>query len=264
MLAPKHWGPQHSSSKTWGHPDTLQKLGMRNHGGSGRGSGQAWPTTSFDSRKPAGRGYAKPQSSNHSSESDYAVVPVGIPPHLKNGWGWRGHPSGSSGVGPGGFRFGHEDGQECGDGYSVEDDEAPVLELEEIEVLPKEENPIDQVGEEHVEMAALSLCSAASITRPNTMRIRVYALHVDEVDDDDDDDEESDGMDDSDDEFLSDGFDSDESQKSYETRKKNRWFKELFQCLDALTVEQINEPERQWHCPACKGGPGAIDVKLKA
>ncbi|KAK6129490.1 hypothetical protein DH2020_036770 [Rehmannia glutinosa] len=24
-------------------------------------------------------------------------------------------------------------------------------------------------------------------------------------------------------------------------------------------VAQINEPERQWHCPACKGGPGAID-----
>ncbi|KAK4381524.1 protein SUPPRESSOR OFSILENCING 3 [Sesamum angolense] len=71
-------------------------------------------------------------------------------------------------------------------------------------------------------------------------------------------DEESD-VDDTDDELMSDDFDSDESQKSHETRKKNRWFKELFQCLDGLTVEQINEPERQWHCPACKGGPGAID-----
>lgn len=75
----------------------------------------------------------------------------------------------------------------------------------------------------------------------------------------DDDDEESDDMDDSDDDLMSDGFDSDESQKSHETRKKNRWFKDLFQCLDKLTVEQINEPERQWHCPACQGGPGAID-----
>ncbi|KAL7089803.1 hypothetical protein ACP275_12G000200 [Erythranthe tilingii] len=75
-------------------------------------------------------------------------------------------------------------------------------------------------------------------------------------------DEESDDIDDSDDsddELMSDEFDSDESQKSHETRKKNRWFKELFKSLELLTVEQINEPERQWHCPACKGGPGAID-----
>ncbi|XP_057777290.1 protein SUPPRESSOR OF GENE SILENCING 3-like [Salvia miltiorrhiza] len=76
----------------------------------------------------------------------------------------------------------------------------------------------------------------------------------DEVDDDD----ESDGIDDSDDD-LSDGFASDESHKSHETKKKNKWFKELFQCLDNLTVKEINEPERQWHCPACQGGPGAID-----
>ncbi|GFP96222.1 protein suppressor of gene silencing 3 [Phtheirospermum japonicum] len=64
----------------------------------------------------------------------------------------------------------------------------------------------------------------------------------------DDGGEEFDDVDDSDDDLLSEGFDSDESQKSHETRK-NRWFKELFQCLDELTVEQINEPERQWHYP---------------
>ncbi|KAH6808272.1 hypothetical protein C2S51_029380 [Perilla frutescens var. frutescens] len=72
-------------------------------------------------------------------------------------------------------------------------------------------------------------------------------------------DSESDDIDDSDDELMSDGFDSDEGPKSHESRKKSKWFKELFQCLDGLTVEQINEPERQWHCPACQGGPGAID-----
>ncbi|KAJ1376278.1 Zinc finger-XS domain, partial [Sesbania bispinosa] len=49
------------------------------------------------------------------------------------------------------------------------------------------------------------------------------------------------------------------SQKSHETRKKIRWFRKFFEILDGLTVEQINEPERQWHCPACQGGPGAID-----
>ncbi|PPR95380.1 hypothetical protein GOBAR_AA25284 [Gossypium barbadense] len=28
---------------------------------------------------------------------------------------------------------------------------------------------------------------------------------------------------------------------------------------DKLRVEEINDPARQWHCPACRGGPGAID-----
>ncbi|KAL1540860.1 Protein SUPPRESSOR OF GENE SILENCING [Salvia divinorum] len=76
--------------------------------------------------------------------------------------------------------------------------------------------------------------------------------------DEGDDDEESDDIDDSDDELMSDDFDSDESQKSHETRKKNKWFKELFQSLDNLTADQINEPERPLHCPACQKGPGAI------
>ncbi|KAG9142731.1 hypothetical protein Leryth_005484 [Lithospermum erythrorhizon] len=81
-----------------------------------------------------------------------------------------------------------------------------------------------------------------------------------DVDDDDDDiDYDDELLDDSDDDLLSDGYDSDASQKSLETRKKNRWFKELFECMDSLTVEQITDPERQFHCPVCKGGPGAID-----
>ncbi|GLT48974.1 hypothetical protein SLA2020_225610 [Shorea laevis] len=78
---------------------------------------------------------------------------------------------------------------------------------------------------------------------------------VDEVDYDSD----ADAMDDSDDGFLSDEFDSDASQKSHGTRKKNKWFTKFFNDLDSLSVEQINETERQWHCPACQGGPGAID-----
>ncbi|XP_038722073.1 protein SUPPRESSOR OF GENE SILENCING 3-like [Tripterygium wilfordii] len=72
-------------------------------------------------------------------------------------------------------------------------------------------------------------------------------------------DDESEGMDDSDDELLSDGFDSDASRKSHETRKKSKWFRKFFESLDGLSAEEINEPERQWHCPACQGGPGAID-----
>lgn len=29
--------------------------------------------------------------------------------------------------------------------------------------------------------------------------------------------------------------------------------------MDSLSIEEVNEPARQWHCPACQGGPGAID-----
>ncbi|KAJ0089568.1 hypothetical protein Patl1_14925 [Pistacia atlantica] len=76
---------------------------------------------------------------------------------------------------------------------------------------------------------------------------------------DDDIDDNSDAVDDSDDELLSNDFDSDTSQKSHETRKKSRWFSKFFESLDSLTVEEINEPARQWHCPACQCGPGAID-----
>ncbi|XP_022947597.1 protein SUPPRESSOR OF GENE SILENCING 3-like [Cucurbita moschata] len=80
-----------------------------------------------------------------------------------------------------------------------------------------------------------------------------------ESDNAEDNDNDSDDLEDSDDDLLSDDFDSDASQKSYETRKKIRWFKKFFEILDSLTVDEINEPARQWHCPACQGGPGAID-----
>ncbi|KAK2977705.1 hypothetical protein RJ640_026845 [Escallonia rubra] len=80
-----------------------------------------------------------------------------------------------------------------------------------------------------------------------------YADDADEVEDRDDSDDASD------DEFLSDDYDSDSTQKSYETRKKSKWFKAFFESLETLTVEQINDPARQWHCPACKNGPGSID-----
>ncbi|EOX92791.1 XS domain-containing protein / XS zinc finger domain-containing protein-related isoform 1 [Theobroma cacao] len=78
---------------------------------------------------------------------------------------------------------------------------------------------------------------------------------IEDVEDDSDDN----AVDESDDELLTDDFDSDTSEKSHETRKKNRWFKKLFESLDSLTIEEINDSARQWHCPACQGGPGAID-----
>ncbi|KAJ8769152.1 hypothetical protein K2173_000927 [Erythroxylum novogranatense] len=80
------------------------------------------------------------------------------------------------------------------------------------------------------------------------------------AEDDDNDDNDDDGaLDETDDELLSEDFDSDESEKSHESRKKNKWFKKFFENLDSLTVEEIGDPARQWHCPACQGGPGAID-----
>ncbi|XP_059623859.1 protein SUPPRESSOR OF GENE SILENCING 3-like [Cornus florida] len=91
---------------------------------------------------------------------------------------------------------------------------------------------------------------------PNPHPSGVSENKVNEIGDDDDD---SDAVDDTDDELFSDDRDSDESQKSHNTRKKSRWFNAFFDILDKLTVEQINEPARQWHCPACQNGPGAID-----
>lgn len=64
---------------------------------------------------------------------------------------------------------------------------------------------------------------------------------------------------DDDDYLLSDGSDSDDGPETHETRKKHRMLLKFFEILDQLSVQEINEPERQWHCPACHGGPGAID-----
>ncbi|KAJ9158635.1 hypothetical protein P3X46_024200 [Hevea brasiliensis] len=75
--------------------------------------------------------------------------------------------------------------------------------------------------------------------------------------DNSDDEEEIFGS--SDDELSEDDFDLYTSEKSHEMRKKNKWFKGFFDDLEKLTVEEMNSPGRKWHCPACKGGPGAID-----
>uniref|UniRef100_A0ACD5XP52 Uncharacterized protein n=1 Tax=Avena sativa TaxID=4498 RepID=A0ACD5XP52_AVESA len=61
------------------------------------------------------------------------------------------------------------------------------------------------------------------------------------------------------DDDMSDDYDSDASEKSFETRKTSKWFKSFFDVIATLTNDQIHEHTRQWHCPACKNGPGAID-----
>ncbi|KAM7270558.1 hypothetical protein ACFE04_029772 [Oxalis oulophora] len=75
-----------------------------------------------------------------------------------------------------------------------------------------------------------------------------------EICDIDDDDAEDD-----DDDMSSDYYDSDASEQSHETRKQNKWFNKFFQSMDELSVQEVNDPARQWHCPACRNGPGAID-----
>jgi hypothetical protein len=66
--------------------------------------------------------------------------------------------------------------------------------------------------------------------------------------------------DDSDDAFISDAdYDSDMTQKSHETQKKLKWFRDFFQDLDCLTDAQLHEHDRQWHCPPCKGGVGGTE-----
>ncbi|XP_027339129.1 protein SUPPRESSOR OF GENE SILENCING 3-like [Abrus precatorius] len=72
-------------------------------------------------------------------------------------------------------------------------------------------------------------------------------------------DSESDIVFDSEDEVSLDDSDSDTGEKSHERSKKSKWLRNFFDKLNVLTIEEINSQERQWHCPACKGGPGAID-----
>ncbi|RDX93235.1 Protein SUPPRESSOR OF protein SILENCING 3, partial [Mucuna pruriens] len=64
---------------------------------------------------------------------------------------------------------------------------------------------------------------------------------------------------DSDDDCSLDDTDSDTGEKSHEGCKKSKWLKNFFEKLNALTTEEISSQEMQWHCPACQGGPGAID-----
>ncbi|KAJ6762324.1 PROTEIN SUPPRESSOR OF GENE SILENCING 3 [Salix koriyanagi] len=161
--AAKPWGSQNTNNKAWGNPEVIQKVGMRNNGGSGKNPGNARSTQPVDPRGPTGRGTARPQTFNRGVQSNYAAPQPVIRPPLEHGWSWQ------------------------------------------------------------------ARTGATPLRSPGDQKI------------------------------LSDDFDSDTSQQSHETRKSSRWFKKFFDSLDSLSIEEINEPARQWHCPACQGGPGAID-----
>ncbi|KAF3615598.1 hypothetical protein FXO38_35025 [Capsicum annuum] len=76
-------------------------------------------------------------------------------------------------------------------------------------------------------------------------------------------DNELDFIDESDDDLQYDDFDSDVTETSYEMRKKNRWFKQLLESRDSLTITEINDSKRQWHCPAWKVGQGKSRLKFE-
>ncbi|KAJ3671587.1 hypothetical protein LUZ60_007666 [Juncus effusus] len=80
-----------------------------------------------------------------------------------------------------------------------------------------------------------------------------------ESDDAEEEDDDDDDLADDSDDDLSDDYDSDTSRKSFGTRKQNKWFKTFFDEIDKLSVDEINGQTRQWHCPACANGPGAIE-----
>ncbi|KAI3946269.1 hypothetical protein MKW92_035722 [Papaver armeniacum] len=77
--------------------------------------------------------------------------------------------------------------------------------------------------------------------------VQVQPNAFENVKDDIDYDDGDNMIGDRDDDIYSDGSDSDESQKSHETRKKNR------------CIEETNSSMPQCHCPACQNGPGKID-----
>lgn len=95
-------------------------------------------------------------------------------------------------------------------------------------------------------------------TSVNTISEPVFDNEKEEHEEDGE--EEDDQYSDDDDDFISeDDFDSDASQKSHNSRKRHRMLRSFFETLDKLTMEEMSESTRQWHCPACQGGPGAID-----
>ncbi|KAF2323029.1 hypothetical protein GH714_032874 [Hevea brasiliensis] len=59
-----------------------------------------------------------------------------------------------------------------------------------------------------------------------------------------------------------DDYDSEASPRSPESCKKSKWFKKFLEGLEYLSVEETNDPARQWHCPACQYGAGAIKQYL--
>ncbi|KAB5511875.1 hypothetical protein DKX38_028903 [Salix brachista] len=87
--AAKPWGSQNTNNKAWGNPEVIQKVGMRNNGGSGKNPGNARSTQPVDPRGPTGRGTARPQTFNRGVQSNYAAPQPVIRPPLEHGWSWQ-------------------------------------------------------------------------------------------------------------------------------------------------------------------------------
>ncbi|KAI8558375.1 hypothetical protein RHMOL_Rhmol04G0086800 [Rhododendron molle] len=117
--------------------------------------------------------------------------------------------------------------------------------------------PLEHGWNWHMRAAANSQSSEDATGRGETT-IHLDPPPVDDHNDKIENDNDSDEVD-TEDELLSDEYDSDVSEKSHDSRKNSKWFKVFFENLDKLSLDDMHGPSRQWHCPACKGGPGAID-----
>jgi len=164
---------------------------------------------------------------SESSESAYGKMgraDLAAPPPLSNGWQWRSATKLDSSMAspPPGKGTGHRSAN-----ASEEKSELRSKMLSKL-------LPFEQTGEPSHETSGVGHQSS-------------------------DNDTDIDNLDSDEDLVSSDDCDSEGSNVSHETRKKNKWFKSFFESLDNLTLEEVNDPERQWHCPACRGGVGAID-----
>ncbi|KAF0888596.1 hypothetical protein E2562_016065 [Oryza meyeriana var. granulata] len=79
-----------------------------------------------------------------------------------------------------------------------------------------------------------------------------------ETDNGEDDDAYDDASDDDMVDDTSGDFDSKAAEKNFETGKRHKLLKSIFELLEKLSVEQINEKTRPWHCPACKDVCGGV------
>ncbi|KAJ4823276.1 hypothetical protein Tsubulata_028452 [Turnera subulata] len=85
-------------------------------------------------------------------------------------------------------------------------------------------------------------------------------VNVTVVDDDDYSDFDDEIVFDSDEDDVLE-YDSDFGDRglNFEALKRSKWFRAFFSVLDKMSDEEISSSTREWHCPACSGGSGAID-----
>ncbi|KAH9299221.1 hypothetical protein KI387_030903, partial [Taxus chinensis] len=237
------YNPNDEGQKTGRRGDSLnivqdhgyKQPGWREAGKTLSKNGNTTITTSSSSSRNGGgnmnqawQSQPKPEARDYSASAKVGMPDASVRPPLVNGMQWGSHNSGSSSgtswssvVAQPAGKGERSSGTNGSEGNSVTGDKVLSTLL-----------PFEQSGEPPQSEAGYQTSEGES--------------EIEHLDSDED-------------LMSSDGFDSDGDDVNHETLKKIKWFKSFFESLDSLTIEQINEPERQWHCPACQGGVGAID-----